>query len=88
MSHTSLLEYVRQQITVDVDSMDPHVAARHTTDGARFCDMTSNQAIVFTEAAKPERSAILEVACRQAKSNNGHAEQQITDALDILVSST
>ncbi|KAH9835558.1 aldolase [Rhodofomes roseus] len=85
MAPSTLLSYVRAQVTVDVDSMDPAVAARHTTDSAKFCDMTSNQAIVFTEASKPDRAALLAEACAlAAKKNTGDIDLQVEDALDIL----
>ena len=58
----TLLDDVRTQVTVDVDSMDPAVAAKHTGDVVRFCDMTSNQAIVFGEASRPERAVVLQAA--------------------------
>ncbi|KAI0961558.1 hypothetical protein AcV7_000630 [Taiwanofungus camphoratus] len=84
MSNGSPLSWIRSQVTIDVDSMDPSVAARHTTDTARFCDMTSNQAIVHTEAARPERAHIFKAACQKAQSSGLGVEQQIVDALDIL----
>ncbi|KAK7694652.1 hypothetical protein QCA50_001839 [Cerrena zonata] len=83
MSDT-LLAQVRAQLTVDVDSMDPTVAAKHTKDDVRFCDMTSNQAIVFGEASRPERSAVLHAACQQARGSDIDLDQQVINALDIL----
>ncbi|KZT65127.1 aldolase [Daedalea quercina L-15889] len=85
MAASDLLSYVRAQVTVDVDSMDPAVAARHTSDTAKFCDMTSNQAIVFGEASRPERAGLLAEACALApKKNAGDVDLQVEDALDIL----
>lgn len=84
MSNTLLAE-VRAQLTVDVDSMDPAVAARHTKDDVRFCDMTSNQAIVFGEASRPERNALLLAACQQVRGSETDLDKQVIDALDILV---
>ncbi|CCM07099.1 uncharacterized protein FIBRA_09426 [Fibroporia radiculosa] len=78
-----LLSYVRTRVTVDVDSMDPAVAARHTS-GSKFCDMTSNQAIVYSEAAKPERAQLFKTACQLARVSGSDTESQITEALDIL----
>ncbi|CAL1695848.1 unnamed protein product [Somion occarium] len=64
--------------------MDPAVAARHTTQDARFCDMTSNQAIVYNEASRSERAALLHAACEQAQASGVDLEQQVIDALDLL----
>jgi len=84
MSKANLLSYVRTQVTVDVDSMDPAVAARHTGVTEKFCDMTSNQAIVYSEAAKPERAELFKSACQKAHSTGLSIEEQISHALDIL----
>ncbi|EJF66699.1 aldolase [Dichomitus squalens LYAD-421 SS1] len=84
---SSLLSYVRSRVIVDVDSMDPAVAARHTAgDGARFCDMTSNQAIVYGEVARPDRAELLEKACAQVRSSEAELdiEAQVSDAIDLL----
>lgn len=51
----SLLSQIRGIVTVDVDSMDPDVAVRHTHPSESFHDMTSNQAIVWNETRRPER---------------------------------
>ena len=89
MAASNLLTYVRSQVIVDVDSMDPAVAARHTTETAKFTDMTSNQAIVFGEASKTERASLLTEACSlAAKNSTGNIDQQVDDALDILVRAT
>lgn len=86
MAASDLLSYVRSQVTVDVDSMDPAVAARHTSDIAKFSDMTSNQAIVFGEASRPDRADLLAEACALAAKNNaGNLDLQVDDAVDILV---
>lgn len=90
MASASLLSCVRSQVVVDVDSMDPDVAARHTTEGGpKFCDMTSNQAIVYGEAAKPERSALFQKACAQIRSIESELdiETQVSDTIDLLVCS-
>ncbi|KAI0078880.1 aldolase [Panus rudis PR-1116 ss-1] len=84
MSSQTALSKLRTQLTVDVDSMDPSVAARHTSTTERFSDMTSNQAIVYGEASRPERADILKAACLQAKATGADIDQQITDALDLL----
>ena len=80
----TLLSQVRDLLAVDVDSMDPAVAVRHTTDIVKFVDMTSNQAIVHVEASKPD-SADLKAAVDRAKNASNDPEQQISDALEILV---
>ena len=85
MPNASLLDYVRQHIIVDVDSMNPQVAARSSTENVKFCDMTSNQAIVFNEATNPSSRHVFEAACQDAKSSDRSLEDQVTDALDILV---
>ncbi|KAA1476575.1 aldolase [Dentipellis sp. KUC8613] len=90
MSAPTLLTAIRSRVVVDVDSMDPDVAARHTdkASGQQFCDMTSNQAIVYGEATKPERSALLKAAVKASNVNADvlvNAEQQVVDnALDLI----
>ena len=43
----TLLSQIRNTVVVDVDSMDPTVAERHSANGtAKFADMTSNQVIL------------------------------------------
>lgn len=54
----SLLASVRTRVVVDVDSMNPDIAGQHATAG-QLCDMTSNQAIVYGEATRPEQAALL-----------------------------
>ncbi|OCH96163.1 aldolase [Obba rivulosa] len=84
MSNANLLSYVRSQLTVDVDSMDPAVAARHTAGSEKFCDMTSNQAIVYNEASRPERAQLLAVACEAAQSSGLSAGELVVHAVDVL----
>ena len=88
-SHTSnnLLSHIRSRVIVDVDSMDPAAAARHAQGGALFCDMTSNQAIVYSEAARPERADLFNAACAQIRSSEAQlpVDSQVADALDLLV---
>ncbi|KAI0669894.1 aldolase [Trametes maxima] len=86
MAPATLLDYVRARVTVDVDSMDPDVAARHTTDAHRFCDMTSNQAIVHGEATRPQRATAFNAAVTQIRSAEADLdlETQVADALDLL----
>ncbi len=90
MASASLLSLARSKVVVDVDSMDPDVAARHTAEGSpKFCDMTSNQAIVHGEAARPERSALFQKACAQIRSTEAELdiETQVSDTIDLLVCS-
>ena len=85
----SLLAQIRSQLTVDVDSMDPAVTQRHTTVNARFCNMTSNQAIVHGEAIRPERRGVLDEAMRIALEVGQRQEDQedalVERVLDVLV---
>lgn len=81
----NLLQQIRHSIAVDVDSMDPAVASRHAQDGQLFCDMTSNQAIVYSEAVKSERRDVLAAACEAAKTSGLDVEHQVADSLDLLV---
>lgn len=87
-SAPTLLAQIRGILTVDVDSMDPDVAARYSTP-QKFCDMTSNQAIVHGQAALPERSELLRAAveyvAKKAPVEGGDFEQ---DVVDVLVSYT
>ncbi|KAI0365251.1 aldolase [Pilatotrama ljubarskyi] len=86
MAPATLLSHVRTHLTVDVDSMDPDVAARHTTDQHRFCDMTSNQAIVYSEAVRPERAHVVQAAVAQIRSAEAELDldTKVSDALDLL----
>ncbi|THH34027.1 hypothetical protein EUX98_g88 [Antrodiella citrinella] len=81
----TLLTQLRERLVVDVDSMDPAVAANHSKD-ARFCDMTSNQGIALAEASRPDRARVLTAACLKVKESipSGSLEEQVTTALDIL----
>ncbi|EMD42050.1 hypothetical protein CERSUDRAFT_62010 [Gelatoporia subvermispora B] len=84
MSTDNLLAHVRTQVTVDVDSMDPRVAARHTSLSEKFCDMTSNQAIVYNEAFRYDRAELLAAACNAAQSSGLSGDDVIAHAVDIL----
>ncbi|KAI0361615.1 aldolase [Trametes cingulata] len=86
MAPATLLSHVRAQLTVDVDSMDPLVAARHTTDQHRFSDMTSNQAIVYSEAVRPERAPVVQAAVAHVRASERELdlETKVSDALDLL----
>ncbi|KAI0825130.1 aldolase [Trametes gibbosa] len=86
MAPATLLTRVRAQLTVDVDSMDPDVPARHSTPDHNFSDMTSNQAIVYSEAARPERAPVLNALVAQIRSAEAQLDldTQLSDALDLL----
>lgn len=87
MASATLLADVRARVTVDVDSMDPTDAARHTDDTIKFCDMTSNQAIVHGQAIRPERAALFKAACSQIRTSRAELDidTQVSDAIDLLV---
>ena len=82
----TLLDELSSHLAVDIDSMDPTLARRRWEEGKPFRDMTSNQAIVFFEAEKPEKIEVLKLACGQVKDSDLDLEQKVTDALDLLVS--
>ncbi|KAJ6543564.1 hypothetical protein DFH09DRAFT_1173364 [Mycena vulgaris] len=84
---TTLLAQVRALVTVDVDSMDPDVAARYSAP-YKFCDMTSNQAIVHGQAQRPERRDLLKTAVeyvRTQTTEGGAFEQDVVDVLTVLL---
>lgn len=58
----SLLDVLRSQSCVDVDSFDSSFA----TDLAPFVDATSNQAIAYAELVKPQHEDLLLQACLTA----------------------
>ncbi|KAJ7503251.1 hypothetical protein B0H11DRAFT_1984704 [Mycena galericulata] len=85
-SSTTLLAQIRGIVTVDVDSMDPDVAARYS-EPHKFCDMTSNQAIVYGQAARPERNELLQAVeyVRKKGPAGAHFEQDVVDVLTVLL---
>ncbi|KAJ7107060.1 hypothetical protein C8R44DRAFT_805170 [Mycena epipterygia] len=87
-SSTTLLAQVRALLTVDVDSMDPDVAARYSTPH-KFCDMTSNQAIVHGQAERLERNQLLRAAVEyvraHSKDDGADFEQDVVDVLTVLL---
>jgi transaldolase len=87
MLNVSLLSQISKLLTVDVDSMDPEVAIRHTSSSFSFCDMTSNQAIVQGQATRPERAHVLECAINFVKSKGDDVspEHMVDRILDVLV---
>jgi transaldolase len=82
---STLLAQVYEKVAIDVDSMDPTIAERHTTKTFRFHDMTSNQAIVQAQATNLNSVTIVKEVCAQAKDPELDLEQQISNALDLLV---
>lgn len=85
----SLLSQIRQLVTVDVDSMDPAVAIQHTTAHEKFCDMTSNQAIVYGQCARPDRISVVKTAIEQVRAQGVEASQEtfMSDVIDDIVGS-
>lgn len=83
----SLLAQIRALpgITIDVDSMDPTVASRHTPP---FCDMTSNQAIVYGQASRDDYK-LVKLAIKQVLSEASSSDQAsdtfAQDVVDLLV---
>jgi hypothetical protein len=87
MSNT-LLSQIRSIITVDVDSMDPDVAKRHTSQHESFCDMTSNQAIVFNESTRAENAALINdaIAYVDKQPNTDRSPTAtVQDVVDVVV---
>ncbi|KAJ8516090.1 hypothetical protein ONZ45_g6548 [Pleurotus djamor] len=80
-----LMEMELVGYNVDLDSMDPDIAILHTTSGESFGDMTSNQAIVYNEATRPEKKHLVQQAIGLAQSEGKENEQRLIDrALRIL----
>lgn len=82
----TLLQQIRNVVTVDVDSMDPSVAKRHSADGAvKFCDMTSNQAITSGQVALPERADLVKKAITHvlSKGTERTSESFAMDVIDV-----
>ncbi|KAK0459494.1 uncharacterized protein EV420DRAFT_269371 [Desarmillaria tabescens] len=75
---TTLLDQVRALLTVDVDSMNPTVANRHTSDSVKFVDMTSNQAIVAGTATP-------ELLAEAVKVSGGGSVERVLDVLTVLL---
>ncbi|KAJ7641934.1 hypothetical protein FB45DRAFT_901388 [Roridomyces roridus] len=71
---TSLLAQIRGLLTIDVDSMDPAFAARYSTP-LKFCDMTSNQALVHAQADLVSKDS----------EESGDFEQDVVDLLTVLL---
>ncbi|KAF5364750.1 hypothetical protein D9758_009309 [Tetrapyrgos nigripes] len=85
----TLLSQIRQLVTVDVDSMDPADAARHTSpeNGLLFCDMTSNQAILGGQAERPENADLVKQAIEEVKATykeSGAKKEGEAFAMDVI----
>ncbi|KDQ60312.1 hypothetical protein JAAARDRAFT_174366 [Jaapia argillacea MUCL 33604] len=83
MSDISLLSQISSTVTIDVDSMDPQVAAGFESI-YQFCDMTSNQAIVYNESIRKERTHILKSVIQAAKESHKNIEGAVDDAVNLL----
>ena len=86
MSET-LVSAVRGRVTIDVDSMNPLVAARHAAE-ARFVDMTSNQAIAYGESTRAEQATVLAEAIKIARSKLGDTVEEdalVDQVVDVFV---
>ncbi len=81
------LTHALSRVAVDIDSMDPTVAEHFTKAGVKFTDMTSNQAFVSIESARPERADLVKTAIAQIKATEPTAdlETQVLDAVDLIV---
>ncbi|KAI0318079.1 aldolase [Amylostereum chailletii] len=81
----SLANSVRARVVVDIDCMDPDVAARHSsTTAPTFCDMTSNQAIVYGQSIRPEQTDTLQKAITAAKTKFESQDQIVDHAVDVF----
>ncbi|KAI0801261.1 aldolase [Fomes fomentarius] len=80
------LTHALSRVAVDIDSMDPTVAEHFTKAGVKFTDMTSNQAFVSIESARPERADLVKTAIAQIKATEPTAdlETQVLDAVDLI----
>ncbi|KZP13424.1 aldolase [Athelia psychrophila] len=85
-SPTTLLTQISEIVTIDVDSMNPIDADLHTSTVFKFCDMTSNQAIVQGQASNPDRAQLLDDAVQSVTSKRvGVPQDQLVDEiLDTL----
>ncbi|KAK1218329.1 hypothetical protein PQX77_019000 [Marasmius sp. AFHP31] len=83
----TLLSQIRGLVTVDIDAMDPEIAARHTKE-TKFCDMTSNQALVYSEALRPERAHLIRAAIDAVKNDSSQShndeDKLLQDVLDVF----
>lgn len=90
MAQSTLLSQVANLVTIDVDSMNPHDAVKHTSPSFSFCDMTSNQAIVQGQIASPGRADVMQAAIDIVKAKSAgkgvELEAMVDDVLDVIVS--
>ena len=83
----TLISAVRARVTIDVDSMNPLVAARHAAE-SRFQDMTSNQAIAYGESTRSEQATVLAEAIKLARSKLGDTVEEdalVDQVVDVFV---
>ncbi|TFK47557.1 aldolase [Heliocybe sulcata] len=84
----TIFSLVSSRITIDVDSMDPSDAASWSGTH-HFCDMTSNQAIVYNNASRADRHNVLLNAIELAKESGSPSDpefvKEVTDLLNILL---
>lgn len=83
----TLLSAARTRVTIDVDSMNPLVAALHAAE-AHFQDMTSNQAIAYGESTRSEQAIVLAEAIKVARSTLGDAAEEdalVDQVVDVFV---
>lgn len=90
MSSATVLSQLHALLAIDVDSMDPAVALRYTTQSHMFHDMTSNQAIVHGQAVRPENAGLVQQAIEYVKAQDPDASSNAQDVfaqgvLDVLV---
>ncbi|KAF9459127.1 aldolase [Collybia nuda] len=83
MSNT-LLSQIHSVISVDVDSMDPDVARRHTSQNQTFCNMTSNQAIMFGELTRAENVTLIKDAIAYVNNQPNDRRDPTTTLQDIV----
>ncbi|KIY45088.1 aldolase [Fistulina hepatica ATCC 64428] len=86
---STLLSQIRAFVTIDVDSMDPAVAVRHNAV-AKFCNMTSNQAIVRGQTSLGSSLELVKAAIDRVKSSyptlTGDDQlQEIVDLVTVLL---
>ncbi|GLB39320.1 putative transaldolase/Fructose-6-phosphate aldolase [Lyophyllum shimeji] len=82
----SLLSQLSTIVTVDIDSMDPAAALRH--ESGTFADMTSNQAIVYAQAIKPENEGLVREAVEYVRASNSGAPAEpakyLREVVDVV----
>lgn len=86
----SRLSQIRSLITIDVDSMDPDVARWHSENSDKFTDMTSNQAIVYFQAANDHSVVKKTIELLRKQSPDWYQDpakhdSDLQDAVDLLV---